>query len=339
VTLGTGQNTSFAATFTPASASSPSGNITVTSNGSNPNLTISLSGTGTQPAITSTPSTVGFGNVVVGAPNSQTIKIQNTGTATLTISQASVTGTGFSITGLTLPANIAAGGNTTFNVAFAPNTPGTVNGSLSLTNNSGTSPISIALSGTGVAATYILTANATSLSFGNVNVNSNSMLSVTLTNGGNSTVTILSVTPTGTGYSSSGVTPGMGIAAGATAALNVTFAPTNAVTVPGNITIGSNATIPAISITLSGTGVQTVQHSVALSWTASTSSVVGYNIYRGSVSGGPYTLLTSSPVAGTSYTDLTVQAGQIYFYVVTAVAASGTESVFSNEVSATIPTP
>jgi hypothetical protein len=339
LTLTTGQSTSFTATFTPASPTSPSGSIAVTSNGSNPNLSISMTGTGIQPAITATPSTIGFGNVVVGLPNSQTIKIQNTGTATLTISQASVTGTGFSLSGLTTPMNIAAGGNATFNVAFGPNSAGAVNGSLSLTNNSGTSPILIPLSGTGVAATYVLNASATSLSFGNVNVGSNSTLNVTLTNAGNSTVTVLSVTPTGTGYSASGVSAGLQIAAGATATLNVTFTPTSAATVPGNITIGSNATNPAISITLSGTGVQSAQHSVSLTWTASTSTVVGYNVYRGSVSGGPYTLITSAPVAGTAYTDLTVQAGQTYFYVVTAVDASGNESVFSNEVSATIPTP
>ena len=172
-----------------------------------------------------------------------------------------------------------------------------------------------------------------------MNVGSNSTLSVTLTNGGNSTVTVSSVTVTGTGYASSGVTTTQGIAAGATATLNVTFTPTTAALIPGNITIASNATNSPISITLSGTGVQAVQHSVGLSWTASTSPVVGYNVYRGSVSGGPYTLITGSLVAGTAYTDLTVQAGQTYFYVVTAVDASGNESVFSNEVSATIPTP
>jgi fibronectin type 3 domain-containing protein len=44
-------------------------------------------------------------------------------------------------------------------------------------------------------------------------------------------------------------------------------------------------------------------------------------------------------VSGTTFTDNTVQAGVTYFYVVTAVDATGTESVNSNEVSVTIPTP
>ncbi len=79
-------------------------------------------------------------------------------------------------------------------------------------------------------------------------------------------------------------------------------------------------------------------HSVALSWTASASSGVnGYNVYRGPVSGGPYAMVSSSPVAATQYTDSTVQAAQTYYYVVTAVNSSNTESAYSNEVAAAIP--
>jgi fibronectin type 3 domain-containing protein len=36
---------------------------------------------------------------------------------------------------------------------------------------------------------------------------------------------------------------------------------------------------------------------------------------------------------------MTVTAGQTYYYVVTAVDGSGNESVVSNEVAVTIPTP
>lgn len=81
-------------------------------------------------------------------------------------------------------------------------------------------------------------------------------------------------------------------------------------------------------------------HSVLLSWTPSTSpNVVGQKVYRGTGSGGPYTLLTSSLVTGTSFTDNAVQAGQTYFYVVTAVDNNNNESVYSNQASSVIPTP
>ena len=60
-----------------------------------------------------------------------------------------------------------------------------------------------------------------------------------------------------------------------------------------------------------GTGVQQASHTVALTWTASVSTdVVGYHIYRGSVSGGPYSILDSAPVASDAYFDSTVQSGQ-----------------------------
>ncbi len=79
-------------------------------------------------------------------------------------------------------------------------------------------------------------------------------------------------------------------------------------------------------------------HTVVLKWTASTSSnVIGYHIYRGTASGGPYTKLNVSPIAGTSYTDSAVQGGQTYYYVATAVDDRNTESVFSNEAQAVIP--
>ena len=89
---------------------------------------------------------------------------------------------------------------------------------------------------------------------------------------------------------------------------------------------------------LSGTCLTGVPHSASLNWTASTSSnVTGYNVYRAIQSGGPYTKVTSSPVAGTSYTDVTVQAGQSYYYVTTAVDIGGNESVYSNEATAVVP--
>jgi len=82
------------------------------------------------------------------------------------------------------------------------------------------------------------------------------------------------------------------------------------------------------------------QHSVALGWNTSTSSgVVGYNIYRGTVSGGPYTRINSALDSTPYDTDSSVQAGSTYYYVVTAVESSGAESTYSNQAQAAIPAP
>ena len=80
-----------------------------------------------------------------------------------------------------------------------------------------------------------------------------------------------------------------------------------------------------------------MQHSASLSWSASTSAVSGYNVYRSTVSGSSYAKINSSLVAVLSYTDSTVQSGTTYFYVATAVDSSGRESANSNEVIAVIP--
>ena len=78
------------------------------------------------------------------------------------------------------------------------------------------------------------------------------------------------------------------------------------------------------------TGPGVTANSVSLSWTASTSSgVAGYNVYRGATAAGPFAKVNSTVVAGTTYTDITVQPGQTYYYVLTAVDGSNNQSPFS----------
>jgi hypothetical protein len=94
----------------------------------------------------------------------------------------------------------------------------------------------------------------------------------------------------------------------------------------------------------SGQAVQPVpptvgSHVVDLSWTASTDTVVGYYIYRGTTPGGPYVKLNSAAETETAYTDSTVQSGQTYYYVVTSVDANQVESIHSNQAAAVVPTP
>jgi fibronectin type 3 domain-containing protein len=89
---------------------------------------------------------------------------------------------------------------------------------------------------------------------------------------------------------------------------------------------------------MTGAGTAATQHTVDLSWTAS-ADAVSYNIYRGTVSGGPYTMINTSSVSTTAYTDNTVVSGDTYYYVATAVNASSEESGYSNQTTAVIPTP
>ena len=336
--LGAGLSTTFSAQFTPTSAGSASGSISIVNNGQNSPLTIPLSGTGTQPQLAATPTSAAFGSVTTGTNNSQTVSLTNGGSATVTISSLTVSGAGFSTTGITAPVSIAAGKATTFNAVFGPNAAGSVTGSITLVSNAPNSPITISLSGTGVAATRVLGLSSSSLSFGSVNVGSNSSLTTTLTNNGNSNVTISGVTVSGTGYSDSGVTSGETLTPNQSVTITAQFAPAAAGLVSGSVSIASNATNSPSAITLSGTGVAAASHSVALSWTASSSPVSGYNVYRGTTSNGPYpTKLNNSLVTAVGYSDSTVTDGTTYYYVVTAVDSSNVESVDSNQATAVIP--
>ena len=77
---------------------------------------------------------------------------------------------------------------------------------------------------------------------------------------------------------------------------------------------------------------------VTLTWTASISAgVTGYKVYRSTVNGGSYALVSLTPVTGTTYVDGLVTSGMTYYYVVTAVDANNNESGYSSQATAVIP--
>jgi hypothetical protein len=319
--------------FAPQAAGAVTGSLLITNDGTSPSLAISLTGTGTQTPqaqITATPSTVAFGSVVDGTTNSQTISIKNTGNADLTLSQDSVTGTGFTISGLSLQ-TIPAGSSVTFNAVFSPTTAGAGSGSISIVSNAGNSPFAISLSGTGTASVASLSASPASVNFGNIAPGNTSSQNVTLTNTGNANVTISGINVTGAGLSDSGVSPNMTLQPNQSLTLTATFSPTSAGSTSGNITISSNAA-SSIVISLSGTS-----HTVNLAWSPSSSTdVVAYNVYRG-ITVGQYTRLTSSPIAATQFMDGTVQDSQTYYYAVTSIDSSNVESADSTDAVVLVP--
>jgi HYDIN/CFA65/VesB family protein/centrosomal CEP192-like protein/ASPM-SPD-2-Hydin domain-containing protein len=337
-TIAAGGSTSFTAKFSPNAKRSFAGSISISSNAPGSPATIVLSGTGVQAQLIANPSIASFGSVITGNSNTQPITLTNSGNASLTISQANVAGAGFTTTGLSLPNTIAAGGNTTFSIVFAPTTVGIVSGSVSLVNDAPGSPVFIPSNGTGVPITALLDASPINLPFGVVNLTSYSSLATTLTNNGNSNVTISSVTVAGAAFTASGVSSGLTLAPNQSAVLTMTFAPTVNGPVNGNVMVGSSATNSPATVSLAGIGGSPTSHTAGLTWNASsTTGVTGYFVYRGIVSGGPYSKLNSPAVPATAYTDSTALSGPTYFYVVTAVDGNNVESSFSNEVSALLP--
>jgi Abnormal spindle-like microcephaly-assoc'd, ASPM-SPD-2-Hydin len=178
------------------------------------------------------------------------------------------------------------------------------------------------------------------LAFGTVTVGSSSTLPGTLT-ASNADVTVSSAEWNGQGYSISGITFPVTVNAGKSVKYNVSFDPQAAGSVPGSISFVSNASNSPANQTLSGSGsgnsTNPSGHSVSLNWDPSSSTVSGYNIYRGTQSGGPYSKLNSALLSTTSYSDTSVQSGTTYYYVATAVNSSNVESSYSNQATADIP--
>jgi len=335
-TLIPGQNAVLNVSFKPSASEQISGNITVTSS-QGVTAVIPVSGGGVQVGLTATPSSVSFGNVPVGVPNSQTIQLTNSGTGVLTISQVSATGAGYSTSALTLPLSLNPNQSTTFNVQFAPSSAGSASGSVSIVSNAPNSTAVIGLSGLGVAATQVLSFSTHNLSFGSVNTGASATQSVTTTNLGNANVTISSILAAGMGFSLSAAGTPVTLTPTQSLTFSVIFSPTAAGNATGTVTVTSNASGSPATIALSGTGAQTNSHAVALSWQASTSTVSGYNVYRSTTSGSGYVKINSSLLGGLAYTDSNLQSATTYYYVATAVDSGGNESSYSNQAAAVIP--
>ncbi|MGH9498265.1 MAG: hypothetical protein ACRD3L_03915 [Terriglobales bacterium] len=174
------------------------------------------------------------------------------------------------------------------------------------------------------------------LDFGTVAVGSSANLTATLT-AGTTDINVSSAAWNGQGYDVSGITFPVTVSAGKSINYTVTFKPQAAGTSPGAISFVNDGATSPVAQTLDGSGGQAGVHTVGLSWNPSISPVIGYNVYRGTQSGGPYELLTTSPQPDNNYTDGGVLTGTTYYYVATAVDSNHVESIHSNEAQAVVP--
>jgi len=97
-------------------------------------------------------TSIGFGNVELNTTASQPLTLKSTGTAPVTISAATLTGTGFTISGVSFPLVLNPSQTAALNVQFAPSAKGLVTGRLTISSTGGTAVIS--LSGTGEVASH-----------------------------------------------------------------------------------------------------------------------------------------------------------------------------------------
>src|SRR5262249_48497457 len=347
LTLTPGQSKSGTVKFTPPAFGKRTGTLSVSwkSNDSNHVTKISLVGIGSGSGqLTSNPAKMNFGSVQVGSTKVWTGVLTNSAGSAITISKATVTGTGYKVSGLSLPATLNPGQRTGYSMTFAPKSAGSFSGDLAITSNAPNPTLNVPLSGTG-ATSGQLSANPTSLSFGSVQTGTKKTVSETLTNSSSRAVTISKVAASGAGFSFSGINTPVTLNPNHSFTFNVAFGPTSRGAASGTLSITSNAANSSLSVPLTGSGSTVTPGQLAVSpATLNFGNVtVGSTLKQSATlpaSGGSVNV-TSAGITGTGFSvsgisfPVTIASGQrASFNVTFAPQASGSSSAtlafFSN---------
>lgn len=255
-TLAPGSLCTVTVAYTPTTAGNSTGTLSVTSTsiGVSP-VQVALTGNGLAPgALEVSPSFLVFGSQTIGQPSlTQPVTVFNTGPTALTLQPIAVTGD-FSLATSTCGSQIAAGSNCTLYLLFSPTQPGSRQGAATLTAIENNIPVTIALSGTGLAAAS-LAANTAAIAFTSVGIGSTSApLPLVLTNSGTAAVTGLTLAAAPP-FSVQPGTCTLQLAAGASCTAQVYFSPTVTGSLTGSLTVSSSTIgVNPLTITLSGTG-------------------------------------------------------------------------------------
>ncbi len=275
-----------------------------------------------------------FGNIAVNSSSSQSITVSSTGTAAVTVNSATLTGTGFSVSGATFPLTLNPNQSATLTVTFNPISAGAVSGSLTIASNSSTNGTSIiALSGAGTPVlTGLSCSNASLTGTGTdactVSLNTAAASGgfvVNLTSSGSAVSVPASVTvPTGATNAGFSATVNS-----VNAALAITLS-ANAGGVYANFPLQLNVATPtltvdsssinfgSVAVNASATQLLTLSSTGAAALTVNSATVSGAGF---SVSGGTFPLTLNPGQAAT----LTIQ-----FNPAAAGAASGSLTIASN---------
>jgi hypothetical protein len=284
------------------------------------------------------PCSYDFGSVEVGASGAYSVQLTNTGNKTVHVTAKAKYGHSFTFGSFPLPVKVRPGASILLPLNFTPNAEGQTNGVIRLVSDS-PKRFAVNLSGTGVTASQAhLSVSPATLNFGNVTVGSSATLRATLT-ASKAAVTISSDGSSSSEFVIKGLALPLTLQPGKSVRLSIQFTPNASGTASAQAGFSSNAVNSPTVEQLTGTGVATGSHSVDLSWKESGGNAVGYNLYRGTSNGGPYSQINTALDASTTYTDSTVVAGTTYYYVATEVDAQGQESAYSNVGQAVIPNP
>ncbi len=143
--------------FTPSASGTQTGSLQIASNDPDePTYKLSLRGNGVQPPanepdISITPTSLDFGQVVVGSSTDRTLTISNLGAQTLTVSSLTSSDSAFTVVSPATPFDVAPSADQVVTLRFSPISAVTYSGSLQLNSNDPDEPsLSVSLSGQGI---------------------------------------------------------------------------------------------------------------------------------------------------------------------------------------------
>ena len=258
-------------TFTPTQVGTQDGTLTVAGEASTLTDSIALAGTGMAPGLSLTPTELDFGSVEVGTTSlTRSVTLENTSNLPLTLDSVTITGDfADAVTGTctAAPFTLAASANCTLDVIFAPTSTGPHNGELAVASNAPTSPDSITLTGTGVAAgAPIISLTPNPLDFGPVPLGSSSTRALLIENSGTAALDINTFTlPSFVSNAGSGTcaAPPFTLAVGQSCTVDMLFTPTGVMAYDDTLTITSNAASSPDSVRVTGQGACTGVSSLA----------------------------------------------------------------------------
>jgi hypothetical protein len=323
-------------TFTPTATGARTGTLTVTDNATPSTQTAALNGTGVAPA-TITPASRAFGNVAIGSTSvARTFTVANSGSAAMAFSVSHSA----NFTETDNCASVAAHGSCTINAAFAPTAAGAVNGTIGVSYSGTGSPLSVAVTGTGIAPVSVTPA---SRAFGNVGVGSPSAARTFTVLNSSTASMAFTITPSAPFTETDNCAS---VAAGASCTINAVFTPAATGAVTGTIGISYSGFGSPLSVSVTGTGVAPVTltptsqafGNVALGTTSAARIFTVTN--RGTIAQA-LTIAASAPFSQTNSCGSSLAGGasctiSAVFAPTTAAAASSTITVSSATLALTV---
>jgi hypothetical protein len=204
------------------------------------------------------PAILDHGSTMVGGSATQTLVIQNSGNAMLTVASMVISGSSqFAFDSPpSVPFNVAPGGQVSFTTVFSPTSRGIKQATLTISSNDPVTPSKgVSLRGTGIAP--VITVSSAPLDFGDVVLPGSADKVLSVSNTGDVTLLLDHCTFTGpdsTSFSLVSALP-LYVAPGYSTSITVRFSPASAGLKSATLHLGSNDPItPDRTISLSGNG-------------------------------------------------------------------------------------